>query len=79
MSARRPAEVLLRGQVVNHARHGTADSITVGHSTRRWDEFVVLLQAWKIKEVVDVRTVARSRAYPWFRKELRRPYIACLG
>ena len=42
---------------------------TIGHSTRGWDEFVALLRTWKIEEVVDVRTVPRSRAYPWFSKE----------
>jgi len=42
---------------------------TVGHSTRSWAEFVALLKAWKIEELVDVRTVPRSRAFPWFSKE----------
>jgi len=39
---------------------------TVGHSTRTWKEFVELLKAWKIAELIDVRTVPRSRAFPWF-------------
>ncbi len=43
---------------------------TIGHSTRSWDEFVALLKTWKIQELVDVRTVPRSRAYPWFSKDL---------
>jgi uncharacterized protein (DUF488 family) len=42
---------------------------TVGHSTRAWAEFVSLLRAWRIDEVVDVRTVPRSRQFPWFSKE----------
>ena len=42
---------------------------TIGHSTRAWVEFVALLRAWEIKEVVDVRTVPRSRMFPWFSKE----------
>jgi uncharacterized protein (DUF488 family) len=41
---------------------------TVGHSTRSWEEFVALLKQWKIEDLVDVRTVPRSRAYPWFSK-----------
>ena len=42
---------------------------TVGHSTRAWAEFVALLKAWGIEELVDVRTVPRSRTFPWFSKE----------
>jgi uncharacterized protein (DUF488 family) len=42
---------------------------TIGHSTRSWEEFVAILKAWKIEEVVDVRTVPKSRAYPWFGTE----------
>lgn len=41
---------------------------TIGHSTRGWLEFIALLKAWKIQEVVDVRSVPRSRAFPWFEK-----------
>lgn len=41
---------------------------TVGHSTHTWSEFVALLKAWRIEELVDVRTVPRSRAFPWFDK-----------
>lgn len=42
---------------------------TVGHSTRTWTEFVALLKSWKIEELVDVRTLPRSRAFPWFTKQ----------
>ncbi len=41
---------------------------TVGHSTRTWKDFVLLLKTWKIQELIDVRTVPRSRAFPWFEK-----------
>jgi len=41
---------------------------TIGHSTRPWPEFVALLKAWKIEEVIDVRTVPKSRAFPQFWK-----------
>jgi uncharacterized protein (DUF488 family) len=39
---------------------------TVGHSTRPWKEFVTLLKSWKIDTLVDVRTVPKSRTFPWF-------------
>ena len=42
---------------------------TVGHSTRTWADFVGLLKKWKIEELVDVRTVPRSRSFPWFSKQ----------
>jgi uncharacterized protein (DUF488 family) len=38
---------------------------TIGHSNRTWGEFLELLKAWEIKQLVDVRTVPRSRAVPW--------------
>lgn len=39
---------------------------TIGHSTRSWEEFVALLKTWQITDLVDVRTVPKSRKYPWF-------------
>ena len=48
---------------------GQRTLFTVGHSTRKWTDFVALLKAWEIEEVVDVRTVPRSRTFPWFSKE----------
>lgn len=42
---------------------------TIGHSTRGWAEFVALLKAWKIEDLVDVRALPRSRALPWFTKQ----------
>ena len=38
---------------------------TIGHSNRAWGEFVELLRGWEIEQLVDVRTVPRSRAVPW--------------
>lgn len=42
---------------------------TVGHSTHPIDEFVSLLQAHGVKEIVDVRTIPMSRYNPQFNKE----------
>src|ERR1035437_4907747 len=42
---------------------------TVGHSTRPWKDFIDPLRAWEIQEVVDVRTIPRSRAFPWFERQ----------
>jgi uncharacterized protein (DUF488 family) len=42
---------------------------TVGHSTHSLDEFILLLKAYSVDMVVDVRTVPRSRHNPQFNKE----------
>lgn len=39
---------------------------TVGHSTRTIEEFVELLEAYKIKTLIDVRKIAKSRHNPQF-------------
>lgn len=46
---------------------------TVGHSTRSIDDFIDLLKHYGIEEVVDIRTMPRSRTNPQFnRDELER-------
>jgi uncharacterized protein (DUF488 family) len=42
--------------------------LTIGHSTRPIDEFIGLLQAHGVSQVVDVRTIPRSRHNPQFNK-----------
>lgn len=42
---------------------------TIGHSTRSIEEFIVLLSQFKIKQLVDVRTIAGSRFNPQFNGE----------
>lgn len=42
---------------------------TIGHSTRSFEEFLHLLQAHGVQQVVDVRTVPRSRRNPQFNRE----------
>lgn len=42
---------------------------TVGHSTRRVNDFVALLQVHGIQQLVDVRTVPRSRHNPQFNQD----------
>jgi uncharacterized protein (DUF488 family) len=43
--------------------------MTIGHSTRSLAEFIKLLEAYGVKEVVDVRTIPRSRHNPQFNKD----------
>jgi uncharacterized protein (DUF488 family) len=42
---------------------------TIGHSTRSIDEFIALLKAHGIQQLIDVRTVPRSRHNPQFNNE----------
>ncbi|MBR58811.1 MAG: DNA repair protein [Myxococcales bacterium] len=39
---------------------------SLGHSNRRFDEFLQLLVSADIRTLVDVRSVPYSRRYPWF-------------
>lgn len=41
---------------------------TIGHSTRSLEEFLELLKLHQITELVDVRTIPKSRRFPWFAK-----------
>lgn len=42
---------------------------TIGHSTRQLDELIVILRAYDINRLVDVRTVPRSRHTPQFNED----------
>ena len=43
--------------------------MTIGHSTRTLKKFIGLLQAHAVSQVVDVRTIPRSRHNPQFNKD----------
>lgn len=45
---------------------------TVGHSTRSIEEFIKMLEVNSVKQVVDIRTVPRSRHNPQFEQEALR-------
>lgn len=42
---------------------------TIGHSTRELDDFIAILKAYKITQLVDVRSVPRSRHTPQFNSD----------
>lgn len=42
---------------------------TIGHSTRSLEEFIELLKEYEIGQLVDVRTIPRSRRNPQFNQE----------
>ncbi|MFB3903808.1 MAG: DUF488 family protein [Acidobacteriota bacterium] len=43
---------------------------TVGHSTCSFDEFLALLQAYRIVNLVDVRSCPGSRRFPHFGRDI---------
>lgn len=52
---------------------------TIGHSTRTWDEFLELLQLYGITHLVDVRTIPKSRRFPWFNQATMRAALKSQG
>ncbi len=43
--------------------------LTIGHSNRTWKDFLELLRAQRVKRVIDVRSIPRSRHNPQFNRE----------
>ena len=43
--------------------------LTIGHSNRTWKDFLELLRAHRVKRVIDVRSIPRSRRNPQFNRE----------
>ena len=43
--------------------------LTIGHSTRTWEDFLDLLRAYRVKRVIDIRSIPRSRHNPQFNLE----------
>lgn len=49
---------------------------TIGHSTREMGEFIALLQECKITQLVDIRTIPKSRHNPQYSQEELRKSLA---
>lgn len=47
----------------------TRPILTIGHSTRTIEEFIALLAAHEVKQLIDVRTIPRSRHNPQFNSD----------
>jgi uncharacterized protein (DUF488 family) len=43
--------------------------LTIGHSTHTWKAFLEILRAHRVKRVIDVRSIPRSRHNPQFNRE----------
>ncbi len=57
----------------------TPTVLTIGHSTRPLDEFINILRAYGVAEVVDVRTVPRSRHNPQFNRDTLPDALSAVG
>jgi uncharacterized protein (DUF488 family) len=55
--------------VVREAKTKKPVVLTIGHSTHTWNDFRDLLRAHRVKRVVDVRSIPRSRHNPQFNRE----------
>jgi uncharacterized protein (DUF488 family) len=44
--------------------------LTIGHSNRTWKDFLELLRAHRVKRVIDVRSIPRSRHNPQFNRAI---------
>jgi len=53
--------------------------LTVGHSTRPIDEFIAMLVAHRVSQLIDVRTVPRSRHNPQFNADSLAASLAAAG
>jgi Protein of unknown function, DUF488 len=42
--------------------------LTIGHSTRTWEAFLELLRAHRVKRIIDVRSIPKSRHNPQFNR-----------
>jgi uncharacterized protein (DUF488 family) len=58
--------------------HGL-EVLTVGHSTRSLDEFLALLRENGVTEVVDIRSIPRSRHNPQFNRDALPDALAAAG
>lgn len=56
----------IAGEEISSAKSEARPFFTIGHSVRPIDGFVDLLRPQKIKLIVDVRTVSRSRTNPQY-------------
>lgn len=74
-----PAGPLAQADAASPRHTDDCKVLTVGHSTRPIDEFVTLLAAHRVTQLVDVRTVPRSRHNPQFGGEALAGSLAAAG
>ena len=53
--------------------------LTIGHSTRPVDEFLLMLKAHGVQQLIDVRTIPKSRRNPQYGRESLEPLLEQAG
>jgi uncharacterized protein (DUF488 family) len=59
----------IRTRVSKNWPNGKLTILTIGHSTRSIEEFLSILQAHEVEQLVDVRTIPKSRRVPQFNQD----------
>ena len=52
---------------------------TVGHSTRLIEDFVALIEGHGVEQLIDIRTIPRSRTNPQFNRDTLPKTLECAG
>ena len=65
--------------VSKNAPNGKLTILTIGHSTRSIEEFLSILQAQEVEQLVDVRTIPKSRRVPQFNRDALAEKIQAAG
>ena len=52
---------------------------TIGHSTHPQEEFIALLKAYGVEQLIDIRTIPKSRHNPQFNRETMERYVPDAG
>jgi len=52
---------------------------TVGHSTRPTEDFVALIEGHGVEQLIDIRTIPRSRTNPQFNRDTLPKTLECAG
>lgn len=68
-TGKRAARTAVASAAPPHAQGSACGVLTIGHSTRPIEAFVALLRAHLVTQLIDVRTVPRSRHNPQFNIE----------
>lgn len=66
---REPVEASVSPKIISSTKSAQLTIFTIGHSTHPIDEFIALLKNYGIEQLVDVRTVPKSRHVPQFNSE----------
>ena len=65
--------------MISRRKESPLTVFTIGHSTRPIDEFLDLLRAHAIRQLLDIRTIPKSRRNPQFNTDSLAASLAAAG